>query len=173
MAAQKQNQNKDDRLNIGLEDKQRSASADILNRVLSDQHVLYIKTRKYHWNVTGRNFYSLHELMEKQYDQLALSIDEVAERSRSMGYPAFGTMEEFGEFATLKEEPGVNPAAMQMVANLVSDHEQVIRNLRGFVDQTADELHDQGTSDFLTGLMEEHEKMAWMLRAFLEDEQNV
>ena len=164
---------KDDSLKLGLSDKERAASADILNRVLSDQHVLYTKTRKYHWNVTGRQFYSLHELLEKQYDQLALAIDEVAERVRSLGYPAFGTMEEFIECATLKEEPGVNPEAMGMVANLVSDHEQVIRNLRGFVDQTADELHDQGTSDFLTGLMEAHEKMAWMLRAFLEDEKNV
>lgn len=164
---------KDDSLKIGLQDKERSGSADILNRVLSDQHVLYIKTRKYHWNVTGRQFYSLHELLEKQYELLATSIDEVAERVRSLGYPSFGTMEEFIECATLKEEPGVNPEAMAMVANLVGDHEQVIRNLRGFVDQTADELHDQGTSDFLTGLMEAHEKMAWMLRAFLEDEQNV
>lgn len=166
-------QKKDDSLEIGLDARERSGSADILNRVLSDQNVLYTKTRKYHWNVTGRNFYSLHKLLEEQYEALAESIDEVAERTRSVGYPAFGTMKEFLECATLKEQPGENPAAMAMVANLVTDHEQVIRNLRNFVDQAAEELEDQGTSDFLTALMETHEKMAWMLRAFLEDEENV
>lgn len=166
-------QKKDDSLEIGLDARERSGSADILNRVLSDQNVLYTKTRKYHWNVTGRNFYSLHKLLEEQYEALAVSIDEVAERTRSVGYPAFGTMKEFLECATLKEQPGENPTAMVMVANLVTDHEQVIRNLRNFVDQAAEELEDQGTSDFLTALMETHEKMAWMLRAFLEDEENV
>ncbi len=170
MAAQKQKQ--DDTLHIGLNDRERSASADILNRVLSDQHVLYVKTRKYHWNVTGRNFYSLHHLLEEHYTAIAAASDEVAERVRALGQASFGTMDEFVECATLKEEPGVNPAAMQMVANLVADHEQVIRNLRTFVDQT-EELNDMGTSDFLTGLMEAHEKMAWMLRAFLEDERDV
>lgn len=165
-------QHRDDSLNIGLNERERATSADILNRVLSDQHVLYIKTRKYHWNVTGRNFYSLHELLEKQYETLAEAIDEVAERSRSMGHPALGTMKEFLECATLKEEPGDNPAAMQMVANLVGDHEATIRNLREFVEK-ASEANDEGTADFLTGMMEAHEKMAWMLRAFLEDETNV
>lgn len=165
-------QHQDDSLKIGLNDKERAASADILNRVLSDQQVLYTKTRKYHWNVTGRNFYSLHELLEKQYNALAEASDEVAERARSIGFPALGTMKEFLECATLKEQPGENPSSMQMVANLVADHEATIRNLREFVEK-ASEAHDEGTADFLTGLMEAHEKMAWMLRAFLEDESNV
>lgn len=162
-------QKKQSAINIGLNDKERAASADVLNRVLSDQHVLYIKTRNYHWNVTGPQFYSLHQLLEAQYTQLEQAIDEVAERVRALGYTAFGSMREFLDCATLKEDAGGRIGAMQMVANLTADHEAVIHNLREFVDKTEEEIHDMGTSDFLTGLMEAHEKMAWMLRAFLED----
>lgn len=156
-------------INIGLDDKQRAGVVGILNRVLADQHVLFAKTRKYHWNVTGRQFHSLHELLEEQYAQLAAASDEVAERARALGHPAIGTLREFLDCATLGEQPGDNPEAMQMVANLVADHEAVIRQLRSDVDATESEYNDSGTSDFLTGLMEQHEKMAWMLRAFLED----
>jgi starvation-inducible DNA-binding protein len=163
----------DPSLKIGLENQQRAGSADILNRVLSDQYVLYTKTRKYHWNVTGRNFYSLHKLLEEHYNLLGEAIDEVAERTRSLGFPSIGTLQEFLECATLKEQPGHNPDAMGMVRDLVADHEQVISNLRKFVDVTDEDFHDMGTSDFLTAQMEMHEKMAWMLRAFLEDESNV
>jgi len=156
---------------IDIEADNRAAVADILNRVLSDQHVLYIKTRKYHWNVTGRLFYSLHQLLEEQYTMLAASIDETAERARSIGAPAIGTMQEFLECATLKEQPGDYPDAETMLRNLVDDHEAVIRNLRKFVDATDEKFNDMGTSDFLTAQMEMHEKMAWMLRAFIEEKE--
>lgn len=162
-------QTKNAKTSIGLNNEQRRTSADILNRVLSDQYVLYTKTRKYHWNVTGPLFYSLHQLLETQYEQLDTAIDEVAERTRSLGQPSIGTLKEFLECATLKEQPGEYPDAPQMIADLVADHEAVIKNLREYVDKT-EENHDMGTSDFLTAQMEAHEKMAWMLRAFMEDE---
>lgn len=155
--------------NIGISDKNRAAVAGILNRVLADQTVLYTKIRKYHWNVTGRLFYSLHILLEQQYTALGLASDETAERARSLGAPAIGTLKEFLECTSLEEQPGDYPDAETMIANLVADHEKVIRNLREFVDATADDYHDTGTSDYLTAQMETHEKMAWMLRAFLED----
>lgn len=153
--------------NIGLTPEAQSQIGDILNARLSDTVVLYIKTRKYHWNVTGIDFAQLHEFFEEQYTQLEASMDEIAERVRQIGCVAHGTLSEFSRTATLEEQPGVNPAANQMIRDLLADHEAVIRQLRQDVDTTA-ELHDQGTSDFLTGLMEAHEKMAWMLRAHLE-----
>ena len=154
--------------NIGIEADNRAAVVDILNRVLADQQVLYVKTRKYHWNITGRLFYSLHKLLEEQYTALAAASDEVAERARSLGGLSIGTMQEFIECATLKEQPGDHPDAETMIANLVSDHEAVIRNLRKFVEVTDEKFNDLGTSDFLTAMMEAHEKMAWMLRALLQ-----
>lgn len=155
-------------VNIGLSDEQTGSVADLLTRQLADLHVLYVKTRNYHWNVVGPNFKSLHELFEEQYTAIAEEIDQVAERIRALGDHAIGTMAEFCEIARLQERPREYPSDATMVAHLLADHEQVIRTLREDVDTTADEHHDLGTSDFLTGLMEAHEKMAWMLRAFLD-----
>jgi starvation-inducible DNA-binding protein len=152
---------------IGLDDKARSYSIDTLNRVLANTYMLYTKTRKYHWNVTGIHFGVLHALFETQYDQLEEAMDEVAERVRQVGGLAIGTLTEMKQCSTLDEQPGHNPSANDMIGSLLADHEQVIRELREAVDKT-DDLGDMGTSDFLTGLMEAHEKMAWMLRAHLE-----
>jgi starvation-inducible DNA-binding protein len=155
-------------LNIGLTEKASEAVAALLNQRLADTMVLYVKTRNYHWNVTGPRFQPLHEFFESQYDQLEEAIDEIAERVRQVGGYAAGTMAEFSKLSALKEIPGEVPSADEMIANLMADHETIIRQLREDVDSTAEKHHDVGTSDFLTGLLESHEKMAWMLRAFME-----
>lgn len=154
---------------IGINDSDRKAVAQILAAVLADEHVLYVKTRNYHWNVVGPQFNDLHKFLEGQYDILEDSIDEVAERIRTLGSKSPGTLTEFVKLARLKEEPGKLPNARSMIGNLLADHETMIRQLRTDVEACGNKLGDAGTSDFLTGLMEQHEKMAWMLRAFLEE----
>jgi starvation-inducible DNA-binding protein len=154
--------------NIAITDDNRRAVIAILNALLADEYVLYTKTRNYHWNVVGPMFNDLHKFFEGQYEALNDIVDEVAERARSLGGPAYGTLAEFGQHTRLKEQPGQHREAMGMIANLLADHETVIRQLRGDVDVTMTQHGDAGTSDFLTGLMERHEKMAWMLRAFQE-----
>jgi starvation-inducible DNA-binding protein len=159
------------KMNIGLKDDERAGVVELLNNNLADLHVLYVKLRNYHWNVTGPQFRSLHELFEEQYTAVGDAIDEVAERVRSLGGFATGSMAEFTKTARLSEEkPGNVPPARTMIANLVADHEAIIRQLREDIDTADDKLGDTGTADFLTGLMEAHEKMAWMLRAHLEGE---
>lgn len=153
--------------NIGLDEKDRSGSATLLNHLLSDEFLLYTKTRNYHWNVTGRDFYELHKFFEAQYEALDEIMDEVAERVRSLGHFAFGTMEQFGKFSRLKESTADTTSAGDMLQHLLNDHETIIRKLREDQQTAAERYHDAGTSDFLTGLMEQHEKMAWMLRSFL------
>ena len=153
--------------NIGLSGKSRDAVLAMLGRLLADEHVLYVKTRNFHWNVTGLDFGALHELFEKQYDALADSIDEIAERIRMLGGVAPGSMKEFLKLARLDEQPGGKLEAGKMIAALLSDHETVIRALREAI-EVADGAGDAGTNDFLTGLLEDHEKTAWMLRAHLE-----
>jgi starvation-inducible DNA-binding protein len=158
------------KIEIGLTDQQRKGVVDLLNRDLSDMYLLLVKTKKYHWDVVGPQFRTLHQLWEEQYEALTISIDETAERVRSLGgYPA-GTMAGFLELASLQEHPGDVPVATEMVSRIMQDHEQVIRNLREHIDQCSEEFHDEGTADFLTGLMEAHEGMAWMLRSFIEGE---
>jgi starvation-inducible DNA-binding protein len=153
--------------NIGIDEKNRKAIGELLNHRLADTTVLYQKTRNYHWNVTGMHFAELHEFFEEQYDQMAASIDEIAERVRQMGVFAIGTLDEMKSYSAVEERPGVIPEAVDMVRDLLNDHEMVIRQLREDID-TVEKMDDMGTADFLTALMEAHEKMAWMLRAHLE-----
>lgn len=156
------------KLNIGLTDEQRHGVIGLLNRDLSDAYLLLIKTKKYHWDVVGPQFRSLHELWEEHYQALTENIDAIAERVRTLGGYPVGTAQGFLEHASIKEHEGDIPNAEMMVSNLVVDHEQVIRNLRDHIDQCSEQFHDEGTADFLTGLMEQHEEMAWMLRSFIE-----
>jgi len=153
--------------NIDIPDNDRKAVVEILNRLLSDEYVLLTKTRNYHWNVIGPQFNDLHKFFEAQYDELNEFVDEVAERARQLGGRAFGSLAEFAKTARLVEQPGASPAATEMIRALLADHESVIRVLRADIGPVAEQLKDVGTSDFLTGLLEKHEKMAWMLRAFL------
>lgn len=153
--------------NLGLSGKSRDVVLSVLERLLADEHVLYVKTRNFHWNVTGPHFGPLHELFEKQYNALAETIDEVAERIRQLGGVAPGSMKEFLKLARIDEQPGGKLEAEKMIAILLSDHEAVIRALRDGI-EIADKAGDAGTDDFLTGLLEAHEKTAWMLRAHLE-----
>jgi starvation-inducible DNA-binding protein len=158
------------KLNIGLSEEQRQGVVDLMNHDLSDAYLLLIKTKKYHWDVVGPQFRSLHTLWEEQYTALTESIDALAERVRALGGYPVGTAEGFLKYASIKEHAGTLPNAFGMVENLVIDHEQIIRNLRDHVDQCSEKFGDQGTADFLTGLMEAHEQMAWMLRSFIEGE---
>jgi starvation-inducible DNA-binding protein len=156
------------KLNIGLSEEQRNGVCELLNKDLADTNLLLIKTKKYHWDVTGPEFRSLHELWEEQYEILTESIDSTAERVRQLGNFPVGTAEGFIRFSSIKEHTGDVPTAHQMVANLADDHEQIIRNLREHIDACSEDFHDEGTADFLTGVMEQHEEMAWMLRSFIE-----
>lgn len=158
------------KINIGLTEEQRQGVMNLLNQDLADAYVLLVKTKKYHWDVVGPQFRTLHKLWEEHYQELTKNIDKIAERIRTLGCYPTGTMEGFLNLATLKEHSGEIPTATGMVTQLVEDHEQVIRNLRNHIDQCSEEFHDQGSADFLTGLMERHEEMAWMLRSFIEGE---
>jgi starvation-inducible DNA-binding protein len=128
--------------NIGLSEEQRAGVVKILNTLLSDEYLLYTKTRNYHWNVTGPQFHDLHKFFEEQYTELSEIIDEIAERGRSLDGWAFGTMSEFSQHTRLKEHPGHYPKAPEMIANLLGDHEAVIRQLRDDLETCVDKYHD-------------------------------
>ncbi|HEV8458309.1 MAG TPA: DNA starvation/stationary phase protection protein [Methylomirabilota bacterium] len=154
--------------NLGIGDSNREHIVKILNDLLADEYVLYTKTRNYHWNVVGPQFNDLHKFFEAQYEELNVFVDDVAERARQLGGKAWGTLAEFTQHSRIKEHPGQYPVATAMLGNLLADHEAVIRTLRADLATVMDKYADAGTNDFLTGLMEKHEKMAWMLRAFLD-----
>lgn len=155
-------------INIGLTEQQRQGVIELLNKDLADAYLLLVKTKKFHWDVVGPQFLTLHKLWEQHYNALTINIDACAERVRALGGYPIGTMKGFLELTSLKEHPGDVPMASEMVSSLIDDHEQVIRNMRSHVDECSEKFSDQGTADFLTGLMEQHEEIAWMLRSFIE-----
>jgi starvation-inducible DNA-binding protein len=128
---------------------------------------LYIKTRKFHWNVAGESFMELHKLFEAQYTQLEEAIDETAERIGKLGHKTIGTMQEYLKLSSIKESPGKYAASKDLLIELQKDHEMVIIMLRKNVDECADKIKDAGTADFFTSLMEQHETIAWTLRRYL------
>ena len=155
------------RPNIGLSVKNLSAVNTMLTAVLSDAVVLYTKTRKFHWNVSGNSFMELHKLFEEHYKKLEEAIDEIAERINKLGAKTPGTMLEFLKHSSLKEAPGKYPSQQEMIRELLKDHEAVVIQLRKNIDDCDEKFSDKGTADFLTGLMQEHETLAWTLRRYL------
>jgi starvation-inducible DNA-binding protein len=153
--------------NIGISESNLKKCVALLSATLADEVTLYTKTRKFHWNVTGDSFMELHKLFEKQYSDLEKVIDEVAERVNKLGAKTIGTMKEFSDLTRLSESPGKYPSQKEMLQELLKDHETVIIQLRKDVDTCAEEIKDAGTADFLTGIMEQHETIAWILRRYL------
>ena len=156
-------------VNIGISDQNRQDTVEFLQELLSDEYVLYTKTRNYHWNVVGPHFNDYHKAFEDQYDGLSNDVDDVAERIRSLGSKAVSSLDEFQKNSKIKEHPGEYPDAKTMASNLLVDHETIIQNIREAIPKIGDEYGDVGTEDFLTSLMEKHEKTAWMLRSILEE----
>lgn len=153
-------------INIGISEKNRQQVGHFLNSLLAHEYVLYTKTLKFHWNVEGKLFHPLHLFFESQYEQMLDIVDDVAERARALGIKAAGTLAEFLEHSTLKEQPGKNPNDLGMIEQLTIDHEIIIKYIRDHVEKVL-EFGDAGTNNFLAELIEKHEKMAWMLRAHL------
>lgn len=154
--------------NIGISEKKLNSINAMLSSVLSNEMTLYIKTRKFHWNVSGGSFMELHKLFESHYKQLEESIDEVAERINKLGGNTIGTMQEFLKISIIKEAPGKYDSSKEMIKQLLKDHETVIVELRGNVKDCLEKYEDAGTTDFLTGLMVEHETISWTLRRYLK-----
>lgn len=155
------------KIEIGISEKNLHKSIQLLTVILSDEMVLYIKTRKFHWNVSGQSFMEWHKLFEGQYKELEETIDAVAERINKLGSKTIGTMKEFADQTRLKENPDKYPDHKDMMKELLNDHETVIVELRKDIETCNEKCKDVGTVDFLTGVLEQHETTAWILRRYL------
>ena len=154
------------KIDIGIEETKRKSIADGLSRLLADSYTLYLKTHNYHWNVTGPMFQTLHLMFETQYTEMALAVDVIAERIRSLGEKAPGSYIEFSKLSTIKEAVG-DVAAKDMISDLVKAHESVIKTSRSIF-PVAESANDEATADLLTQRIQLHEKTAWMLRSLLD-----
>jgi len=153
-------------IDIGIAEQDRKEIAEALSRMLADSYVLYLKTHNFHWNVTGPMFQTLHTMFMTQYTELWNALDLIAERIRSLGYPAPGSYKRYVALSSIQEEEGV-PPAQDMIRQLVAGQEAVARTARAAF-RVAEAADDQPSADLLTPRMEVHEKNAWMLRSLLE-----
>lgn len=152
---------------IGITEDHLQKATALLSVVLADEMTLYVKTRKFHWNVAGESFMELHKLFESQYTELEAIIDTVAERIGKLGGKTIGTMNEFTQLSRIVEHPNQYPVQKTMLTELLSNHESLVAELRKDIDLSTDENHDAGTADLLTGIMQQHETTAWILRRYL------
>lgn len=153
---------------IGISNDNLIAVAHALNGFLADEFILYLETKNAHWNVEGPDFHTMHKFFEEQYDQLDEIMDEVAERIRALGHYAPATMKAYLELTHLTEQSREKNDSGGFIKELLLDHESIIKRLRANINTFANELNDIGTSDFITGLIQKHENMAWMLRTHLK-----
>jgi starvation-inducible DNA-binding protein len=111
-------------------------------------------------------FNTLHLMFMEQYTELWNALDLIAERIRSLGYPAPGSYRQLGKLSSIPDTEGV-PEALDMVRELVAGHEAVTRTARS-VFPAAEKGSDESTIDLLTQRLQIHEKTAWMLRSLLK-----
>lgn len=150
-------------IDIGINKQDRQDIAEGLKRLLADSYTLYLQTHNFHWNVTGPQFRELHLMFEEHYTELAVAVDDIAERIRTLGVAAPGTYKTFAELSSIKEVEGV-PGAADMVVTLTHGHEQVVKTCRDVL-KKAQDAHDESTAALVGDRMRVHEKTAWMLRA--------
>ena len=153
-------------INTGIENTKKTEIANNLSKLLAETYTLYLKTHKYHWNVEGPMFQTLHLMFEQHYNDLALAVDELAERIRVMGVKAPGSYQEFSNLSEVKEDPSLEVNATAMIENLLGDHEQVVRTAKAIL-PVLDGANDEGTNSLLGARIEYHEKTAWMLKSMM------
>ena len=153
-------------LNTGIAEGKRDEIASSLSKLLAETYTLYLKTHKYHWNVTGPMFQSLHLMFEQHYNELALAVDEIAERIRVLGVKAPGSYTEFSKLSAVKDDSATDTSTDAMIKNLLSDHEQVVRTAKEVL-PLLEGANDEGTNSLMGARIEYHEKTAWMLKSLI------
>lgn len=151
--------------NIGITEDNRAKVAEHLSKILADEFLIYTKTLRAHWNLEGIDFHTKHVFFEDHYNAIKEFVDGVAERIRKIGHYAPATLKQFLQLTHLSEEIEGDNSSLNYMKVLLEDHDTIIVEIRKIIPTIEEDLHDVGTADFLTGLLQEHEEMAWMLRA--------
>ena len=151
--------------NIGITEENRAKVAEHLSKILADEYVIYTKTQRAHWNLEGLDFHTKHVFFEDHYNAIKEFVDSVAERICKIGHYAPATLKQFLQLTHLSEEIKGDNSSLNYMKALLQDHDTIIVEIRKIIPLMEEEYKDVGTADFLTGLLQEHEEMSWMLRA--------
>ena len=137
-----------------------------LDGYLANLHILYAKAHNYHWNVEGKQFFSVHAKLEEIYEHIADEIDEVAERILIIGQRPSSSLAAYLKLATLQEAAAESISGEAAVKGLLSDIRELAAQLKTGI-KTAQDAGDEVTADLLIGSLAYYEKTAWMFGAFL------
>jgi starvation-inducible DNA-binding protein len=151
-------------MKTGFSEESRKLIASKLEGVFVDTYALYLKTQNAHWNYVGKEFFSLHLLFEKQYQDMANALDEIAERVRALDFFVTASFAFFQQKTTISIQDSLLPS--KMVEDLVSGHEILISHLRQ-IGELAEREKDVATVDLLVKRLAEHEKFLWMLKNYV------
>jgi starvation-inducible DNA-binding protein len=152
-------------INSGMNQDERAEVSGALAKLLADTYLLYLKTQNIHWNIHGPEFYSLHLLTEKHYEEMAEAVDEIAERIRALGFFVEGTTSVFQKLSSITEDEKIHPKHIY-IEDLIRAHEIVMQEVRA-LGEMAEKYRDHGTVDLIGRRLLFHEKSAWMLRSQL------
>ncbi len=154
--------------NIGISEENKQAVADQLAKVLADEFILYSKLLNAHWNVEGHDFHAAHLFLESLYNQQQKNVDDVAEKIRALGHYVDGQLDKYLKLTNLLDKAPDKNDTQTLYASLLEDYDSIIIFLRENIDAFEDKYKAAGMSDFITGLMNQHMKTAWMIRAHLK-----
>lgn len=143
-----------------------NSAAKFLDGYLANLHVLYAKVHNYHWNIEGKQFFTVHAKLEEIYEHIADEIDAVAERILIIGSRPSSSLAAYLKLATLKEAAAESINGEAAIKSLLSDVEELITDLKKGI-KAAQDAADEVTADLLIGSLTYYEKIAWMFRAYL------
>jgi starvation-inducible DNA-binding protein len=135
-----------------------------LNQLLADYHIYYQKLRNFHWNITGKNFFDLHEVFEKMYTDARTKIDEIAERILTLQYHPTSRYSVYLKMSSISEDSPLQTDA-DMIDSLLEDHKTLLQQMY-MVLKKAKNAEDEGTTDLISGYISSLEKSSWMLNAW-------
>lgn len=153
-------------LEMGVRRNEKLATGNELVKLLADTYTLYLKTQNFHWNVTGPMFQTLHSMFEKQYLEMSVAVDQVAERIRALGLRAPGTFSQYARLSSITESENY-PDSFEMIRQLIIGHETIKKTALDVLDR-AEEGRDEVTGDLVGQRLEFHDRCLWMLRSFQE-----
>jgi starvation-inducible DNA-binding protein len=139
-----------------------AALAERINRLVADAYVLYIKTKNFHWHVSGPNFRDFHEMLDEQSEQILESIDPLAERSRKLGQPTLKSLAQIIELASLRENEKEFVSPYEMLVELMNDNVAIAKSMREAHD-VCDDWNDVATASLIEQYLDETEKRTWFL----------
>jgi starvation-inducible DNA-binding protein len=153
--------------NIGLNKETATELAEMLNDLLANYQVFYTNVRGFHWNIKGDKFFELHAKFEELYDDLALKIDEIAERILTLGFNPEHAFSKYLDDAEIKEVEETSNG-MKDVASIIDSFAIVISKQRKIL-AISDEAEDEGTNSLMSDYIREQEKLVWMYSAYLRN----